>query len=351
MMPSFHDVFVFALYAFIFVAIFFVCYMVVSFVQYLARENKLFEQSIKKVGGWIARNFEIPALCISALLLITFFFMSVYTTVHSFIMNETLLVGALLGFPILIKRVTEMQEQTRISREQLHSSQFSDAYGKLWSSDLGTRMTAIDSLLRFAQAHPKEEYKKVMDVFCQFIKHPLPLEAGDQPDIHAILHTFKKSTQKMMGKELMKNTETIDLTGADLQEAELRNSDLRGVWLFRANLCRANVRTADLSGANLGEANLSGSFLIGANFSRTNFSLTIINGANFLGAKNLKKEQINRCVFLTNHPSHKQPPILPHGYSCHEMEIHEWENECERSFSNFEPGWGWGQMGGGVTLS
>ena len=204
-------------------------------------------------------------------------------------------------------------------------------------------MMGIADLRRFAQTHPQEEYHNVMNVFASFIKNPIHygvsgIKAGKRKDIHAILHTFKKSMQKMMGKEFMKDTGAIDLTGADLQEAELISSDLNGVGLLEANLCGANLRNAGLKGVSLCKANLSGANFIDAGFIRADssesyFYLAIINGANFFGS-NLTQKQIEECVFITNHPSHKQSPLLPHGRkpNYQRMSIRKWESLSKRKF-------------------
>ena len=168
----------------------------IIFCQYFARKSKIFGQYIK--NGWIARNFDTPALCISVLLLIYFFFMSGSKTVNDFIMDKTLLVGALLGFPILIKRVDTSQESLKETQKQTRTSQYNAANELLWSEGLSSRMAGIESLWRVAQTYPKEDYHNVMDVFTQFIKHPASYKweegtkeedkkVGNRADISAIL--------------------------------------------------------------------------------------------------------------------------------------------------------------------
>ena len=86
-----------------------IVYMVRDFVQNIMLKDKFFEQYITK--GWIARNFDTTALLVSIPALIWFFDpLSGYWTIRSFVEYNTLLVGALLGFPILIKRVDTNQE-------------------------------------------------------------------------------------------------------------------------------------------------------------------------------------------------------------------------------------------------
>lgn len=62
--------------------------------------------------------------------------------------------------------------------------------------------------------------------------------------------------------ELILETESQDLRGADLRGADLRHADLRGADLRSADLRGANLRGANLRGADLIYANLRGADLI-----------------------------------------------------------------------------------------
>ena len=350
---------------------------------------------------WWGRNFDFNGFFYISIPALTLFFVTLPSdkTVYDIIEKHTLLIGALLGFPILIKRVAEMQEQTRISREQLHFSQFADAYGKLWSLDLGTRMTAIESLWRFAQAYPKEEYKKVMDVFSQFIRHPQPYEldekrqkkhrhlksvrpqyfkqektpAGKRTDIGAILQDMGE--ERMEGAKNYKidlrhvhleeahlwhaHLERADLSGAHLEgahfwDAHLERARLVGAHLEGADLSDAHLEGAHLIATNLGEADLSdahlegaylwhahlegadleGAYLEGALLWNTNLKdailkLAVINSADFSDAKNLTKEQIDSCVFITDHTKFKKKPQLPKGFkrTYRKLTFKKWQKE------------------------
>ena len=81
-----------------------------------------------------------------------------------------MVVAALIGFPILIKRVSETRLQSR-------TMQYNAANELLWSERLGSRMAGIEALWRsLAETYPKEEYHNAMDVFSQFIKYPVPYD-------------------------------------------------------------------------------------------------------------------------------------------------------------------------------
>lgn len=76
-----------------------------------------------------------------------------------------------------------------------------------------------------------------------------------------------------------KNTETVNLSGAELCGADLRDADLSGV-----EFCGADLNGTDLSGANLSGANLSGADLINANLTGANLSGANLRFANLSGA-------------------------------------------------------------------
>jgi uncharacterized protein YjbI with pentapeptide repeats len=84
-------------------------------------------------------------------------------------------------------------------------------------------------------------------------------------------------------------TEEVDLSGADLWEANLSGADLSGADLSRANLSgadlsRADLREAYLSGANLREANLREANLSRADLRETDLSGAYLSEADLFGA-------------------------------------------------------------------
>mgnify|MGYP001575590050 CR=1 FL=1 len=86
-------------------------------------------------------------------------------------------------------------------------------------------------------------------------------------------------------------SETLDLRGADLLGANLRDANLWGAHLVDANLRDANLWGADLRGADLGGANLWGADLGGADLGGANLRGANLRGAN-LGGANLGGSRI-----------------------------------------------------------
>ena len=252
---------------------------------------------------WLGRNFDFTALFVVSIpvLALLFFTLPSDITAYKIIEKHTLLIGALLGFPILIKRVDETQKQTRTSQETLketqkqsRTSQYRDARDLLISEDLNLRMMGIADLWRFANTHPQEEYHNVMDVFTLFIKHPIPYEweqgtkekdqkAGKRKDIHAILQHMGE--RRMVGAESYE----IDLIGARLEEAYLERSylgraDLRDAHLEGANLNEAHLKETDFMGTHLEGAGLSYAHLEGVCFYEAHLKGANLSGAYLEGA-------------------------------------------------------------------
>ena len=81
------------------------------------------------------------------------------------------------------------------------------------------------------------------------------------------------------------NLENTDLRGADLENVDLRNADLRGAKLENANLTNANMAGAILENVDLKEANLTNTNLEGARLSNSTLRNTQLQNANLMKAR------------------------------------------------------------------
>jgi hypothetical protein len=86
------------------------------------------------------------------------------------------------------------------------------------------------------------------------------------------------------------NLRGVDLSVTDLSEAklvgaDLSRADLSGAGLIRSDLTRASLQESDLSRADLSGADLVGAHLVGADLSETNLSVADLTRANLSGAK------------------------------------------------------------------
>ncbi|HEU5380510.1 MAG TPA: pentapeptide repeat-containing protein [Ktedonobacteraceae bacterium] len=87
-----------------------------------------------------------------------------------------------------------------------------------------------------------------------------------------------------------------NLSGADLQEADLNGADLEGVDLVEADLRGANLQEADLNGANLSRAFLDQATLREACLSKANLSGACLSKAD-LSRADLSRADLSRAIF------------------------------------------------------
>jgi hypothetical protein len=97
----------------------------------------------------------------------------------------------------------------------------------------------------------------------------------------------------------------INLSGANIPEANLSWVSFKQANLQGANLSTSWLYRTNFEGANLFKANLSGADLLYTDFLNAN-----ISGVNMAGVKNLRQERLNRACL----GNAKQAPIgLPNG--------------------------------------
>lgn len=77
----------------------------------------------------------------------------------------------------------------------------------------------------------------------------------------------------------------LDLSGADLQAADLAGANLAGAVLSSADLYRARLAGADLSGADLSAASLAGADLTGADLTGAYLRRADLTGATLVDAR------------------------------------------------------------------
>ena len=260
-----------------------------------------------------------------------------YETIWHYVFQNPLALAALIGFPILIKRVSETRLQSR-------SMKYNAANELLWSERLESRVAGIRDLWRMAQTYPKEEYYNAMNVFSQFIKNP-PLYELDEKrhNKHQYLKSVHPKRFKQEKTPAGKRTDIgvilwymskRSVAGIVPHRIVLRYARLEEAYLEGARLGRSHLYRAHLEGAHLNHARLEGARLIHAHLEGAHLKLTIINEADFTDAKGLKKGQFNKCVFITDHPHYKQPPLLPNGieHNYKRMSMSEWRGGNKREY-------------------
>ena len=124
-----------------------------------------------------------------------------------------------------------------------------------------------------------------------------------------------------------------DLSGAHLSRADLSRADLSRAYLSCANLSRADLSGADLSGADLSGADLSGAYLSSADLSRANLSSAYLSGAD-LGSQWIIQggHRSDGWPFFLQRLTNDKEPIIKAG--CRYFTIAEAQTHWEMTRGN-----------------
>ncbi len=188
-----------------------------------------------------------------------------------------------------------------LSRQGQVTDRYTKAIEQLGSDKLDVRIGGIYALERIA-GDSSRDHSTVMEVLAAFIREhshepwqsPRPAdwrrspEFGPRADVQAAVTVIGR-------RNVSRDREQIDLSGADLSRAQLPQADLARCSLNYSNLTgtnlfRANLRQTEFVGANLTRANLNGSDLYNANFTFAILKETLLSSASlrqavFSGAK------------------------------------------------------------------
>jgi hypothetical protein len=176
-----------------------------------------------------------------------------------------------------------------LSREGQVTDRYTKAIEQLGSDKLDVRIGGIYALERVARDSAKD-HPTIMEVLTAFIREhsreqwPPPDPGGREqerwtsPDIQAAATVIGRRYAK-------RDIERINLYGAYLVHAYLRDADLTRARLRDAKLIGAILDGADLTGADLSHANLDGADLTGADLRDTDLTGAQLDGAKLTGAQ------------------------------------------------------------------
>lgn len=169
-------------------------------------------------------------------------------------------------------------QQVELRRHGQVTDRFSKAVDQLGSHDLQVRIGGIYALERIAQDSARDHWP-VMEVLTAFVRErtrdaELPDRRRHTPnhpmaDVQAALTVIGRRDS-----EKDPENQDIDLSGANLTAANLRNASLEG-----AELDNANLQRAWLGGANLRDGWLLGADLRNAVLFKTDFRNTYLRKA------------------------------------------------------------------------
>ncbi len=176
-----------------------------------------------------------------------------------------------------------------LSREGQVTDRYTKAIEQLGSDKLDVRIGGIYALERVARDSARD-HSTVMEVLTAFIREhsreqwPPPDPGGREqerwtsPDIQAAATVIgRRHAKRDIGR--------INLYGAYLVHAYLRDVDLTRARLRDAKLTGAILDGADLTGADLRDADLTGADLTGADLRDADLTGAQLDGAKLIGAR------------------------------------------------------------------
>ncbi len=207
------------------------------------------------------------------------------------IRNQGLLIGGVIGILLALWRSKVAERQTATAQQSLLNDQYQRAADMLGNSALTVRMGGVNVLRHLAEDHPEQYHIRVMELFCAFVRHPTSDPAFSsltgmlREDVQAVMTAIGSRSE--LGLEYEKVADFhLQLLGAvldyaDLREANLAGADLRGASLYSASLSEANLSGAALVRADLAKADAKRANLCWANLSNARLEDTHISGAVF----------------------------------------------------------------------
>ena len=212
--------------------------------------------------------------------------------------NIGLLIGGVLALVfagwrawVAERQAAAAQGQTETAQKGLLNERYQRGAEMVGNSVLAVRLGGIYALQRLAEEYPEEYHLQIMQLLCAFVRNPTasgsmtdksrgahstgypPLPEDVQAAITAI------SERSHIGQTIERNsTFTLDLNGAYLVGANLRQAALMRADLHGAHLINADLTYADLSGAKLTKAELKCADLTEATCSRAEIVSARLNG-------------------------------------------------------------------------
>ena len=236
--------------------------------------------------------------------------------------NLGLVAGGFMAILLAIWRSIVADRQAKASQQQAETSQrvlLNERHQKgaemLGSKVLSARLGGIYALQRLAEEEPEQYHIQIMRLLSAFVRHPTKDEDdktvsnGLREDVQVAMKTISdciysfsgSSIEKKMRRDLRSRFD-LNLTGANLTDADLVVANLTGTNLTDANLTNADLLLADLTHTILVRANLTGADLTDANLTGAFLNLTNLTGANLSKAKGLTQKQLDQACADPDNP-------------------------------------------------
>ena len=245
---------------------------------------------------------------------------------------------ALLTLLVAFWGLVAARRQHKTSQRGLLNERYQKGVEKLDNKVLSIRLAGIKELQRLAEDHPEQYHVQIMELLCDFVRHPTKDENNNAertgikgqriikayvkalmiPDdvqaVMVVIGTRSDADVKLEKKEKLEP----DLSGAQLTGVDLskRKANLSGVDLSEVVFAPPNLIPLDLSLEEALElpritAILSGADLRGAKLVEADLTDADLTGVDLRGAKGITQEQLNLARSDSANPTKVDAPLEP----------------------------------------
>jgi hypothetical protein len=213
------------------------------------------------------------------------------TALVQFIAGVAVLSGATVAWRQLRHSITDTRIQRNSERQSLTLDQYSRAMQGIGDDNIGVRLGGIYLLVMLAQKEPTYR-RAACQVLNSFVSSRSPWPPSEKspllgaslssltemtvrsPDVQSAVTAIVLNANQWQHPEIIRlsrcDLRRTNLTGGNLDMADLTDSHLEGSTLSsarfaRATLCRANFVGADLSDADLTDSDIRGTIFSEAN--------------------------------------------------------------------------------------
>lgn len=203
-------------------------------------------------------------------------------------------------------------EDRKAEREKRAEERFQATVTGLGGEKEGARIGAAILLRTFLRPGYEQFYTQTFDLAVAHLRLPRTPNSPADPDAvlplttlrQALIVAFKEAFPLARSQNDKRNSQALDASRVQLDNAYLRGANLKGIWMPEASLQNADLQGADLNEAFLNDTNFCGSCLNFANLhraflNRANLSDTLLIETNLSEAKfgraNLMSARLDRA--------------------------------------------------------
>ncbi len=187
------------------------------------------------------------------------------------------------------------QDNIKLTQERLVTERYSKAIDQLGSAKDEVILGGIYSLERIAKDSPKDQ-ATIMEVLSAFVRKNSPVitdEIISKPSKNPLDEIIRNPDIKILQNKPVSITIQAALTVIGRRHKLDGKIHKDFIDLTKSNLSGANLNRANLLGAKLSQSDLSRAYLVGANLSRAKLSQSDLSGAE-LYRSNLIKAQLTK---------------------------------------------------------